>query len=207
MTTTQKAQRKFPLVPVLFGVVALALITVVVLTFDSGGTELGSPEVEGDFLPVLPDTGTDPALGLAAPEVTGEDFDGNPVEITNDGKAKIILFVAHWCPHCQREVPIVSEWLAGDPLPDEVDLYTVSTAISRTRDNYPPSAWLEREGWTAPVVVDDGSNTIAGAFGLPAYPYWVFLDADGSVLTRVTGGIEPASLDNAVATLAATVNS
>jgi hypothetical protein len=101
-------------------------------------------------------------------------------------------------------VPIVQDWLDGDPLPESVDFYSVSTGISRTRENYPPSDWLQKEGWTPPVIVDDGTSTVAGAFGLPAYPYWVFLDANGAVLARVSGGVAPSDLDNAVAALSAT---
>lgn len=210
MTTPQKtAPKTFPVMPVLLGVIAIALIAVVVLTFNSegaGSDEFGSPEVTGEFLPRLPDTGTDPAVGTAIPSVVGEDFEGNEVSMTDDGNAKIILFVAHWCPHCQREVPIVQDWLDTDPLAAGVDFYTIATGISRARENYPPSAWLEAEGWTAPVIVDDAASTIGASFGLPAYPYWVFTDGDGNVLARLTGGISPSDLDSAVATLAGTVS-
>ena len=30
-------------------------------------------------------------------------FDGADVAIANDGRAKLILFLAHWCPHCQEQ--------------------------------------------------------------------------------------------------------
>jgi len=207
MTTSQTPPRKFPIVPVLFGVVAIALIAVVVLTFDSGGTseELGAPDVTGEFLARLPDNQADPTIGLPIPEVVGADFDGNPISMTNDGNAKVIIFVAHWCEHCQREVPVVQDWLDTDPLPAGVDFYTIATGISSSRPNYPPSAWLDREGWTGQVIVDDAASVIAQAFGLPAYPYWVFTDGDGNVLARITGGITATDLDNAVATLAGTV--
>lgn len=207
MTTSQTTPKKLPIIPILFGVVAVALVAVVILTFDSGGStdELGSPEVSGEFLPRLPDGSADPAVGTQIPEVIGADFEGNAVTITDDGNAKIILFLAHWCPHCQREAPIVQDWIDTDPLPAGVDLYAIASGISSTRDNYPPSAWLAREGWTSPVMVDDASSTISGAFGLPAYPFWVFVDGDGTVLARLTGGISPSDLDNAAATLAATV--
>ena len=205
MTTPAKSPKQFPIIWVVFGVVAIALIAVVVLTFEgSGSEELGDPQITGQALPALPDNTADPAVGMEIPEVVGADFDGDPVSITDDGNAKIIVFMAHWCPHCQREMPIVQDWLDTDPLVEGVDFYTVATGISRTRDNYPPSEWLDREGWTAPVIVDDGTSSVGQAFGLPAYPYWVFTNADNEVLARVTGGVAPSDLDNAVATLAAT---
>lgn len=203
MTTARRPQRNFPLLPVVFGVVAVVLVTLVVLTFDSGGSsnETGSPEITGEALPLLPEGSADPAVGMLAPEVAGTDFDGSAVSMTNDGQAKVILFVAHWCSHCQREVPIVQDWLDGTTLPENVDFYTISTSVSSTRENYPPSAWLEREGWTAQVILDDAASSVGNAFGLTAFPYWVFASADGTVLARITGGVAPNDLDIAVATL------
>jgi thiol-disulfide isomerase/thioredoxin len=204
MTTAQQPTRKFPLIPVLVGIGGLILITIVVLTFDSGSSsEFGEPTVTGDALAFLPDGGTDPAIGLVAPEVSGTDYAETPVAITHGSTSKIVLFVAHWCQHCQREVPIVQDWIDSAPLPDNVELITVATSVSSTAENYPPSAWLDREGWTSPVIRDDAAGTVANAFGLTAFPYWVFLDNDGTVLARVTGGIAVSDLDTAVATLQA----
>jgi hypothetical protein len=30
------------------------------------------------------------------PEVTGQDFNGKPVNITNDGRPKVLLLLTHW---------------------------------------------------------------------------------------------------------------
>ena len=34
------------------------------------------------------------------------------------------------------------------------------------------------------MLVDDASNQAAGYYGLPSYPYFVALDADGNVVAR-----------------------
>ena len=136
----------------------------------------------------------DPALGAVMPPLAGVDFDGSPIEVQADGRAKLVFFLAHWCPHCQREVPIVQEWMDAGNLPDGVDLVSVATAIDATRPNFPPDAWLEREGWTAPVIVD-ASGEIAERFGLSAFPFWVMVDAEGRVVGRASGVLEPAQLD------------
>ena len=52
--------------------------------------------ITGDYLPQLPESGADSALGLKMPELSGQSFDGTPVEIKNDGRSKIIMFLAHW---------------------------------------------------------------------------------------------------------------
>ena len=73
-------------------------------------------------------------------------------------------------------------------VPEQIDLYAIATGIDAGRPNYPPDAWLEREGWTVPVVVDT-KNEVADAFGLRGYPYWVFVNSDGTTALRVGGRI------------------
>ena len=120
--------------------------------------------------------------------------------IALDGRPKVLLFVAHWCPHCQAEVPRIQEWINGGGLPSDVDLVTVSTGIDPSRPNYPPDAWFAREGWT-PRVVSDPTNEIAAAFGLPSYPYLVFVNADGTVASRTTGEIPVDQIQQAIGAL------
>ena len=195
------------------GVVVVALSVLLAISiassesgqFEDGVIANASVEVIGAPLPVyIPDSGTnDQGLGLIAPEVSGQDFGGNPVSITHDGNPKLIVFLAHWCPHCQTEVPIVQSWLGTDPLPDGVKLYSVATSNDPLRGNYPPSDWLASEGWTSPVIIDDPISSTSSSFGLSAFPYWVFVDGDGTVLGRRTGGISTAELDQIVFALAA----
>ena len=73
-------------------------------------------------------------------------------------------------------------------VPEHVDIYAIATAIDSGRDNYPPEAWLEREGWSSPVVVDT-NNAIANAYGLGGFPFWVFVSSDGTTALRVGGRI------------------
>ena len=151
-------------------------------------TAVRDPEITGEPLPGFTPTAPDSALGLPAPEVRGTDFDGRSVAIVNDGRMKVVLFLAHWCSHCQDEVPEVQAWIDGGGKPDTVDLYGVATAIEEEGSNYPPDAWLEREGWTSPVLVDT-NDTVLRAFGLTAFPTWVFINADGAVALRIGGAI------------------
>lgn len=165
----------------------------------------GSDTTEGDggaaALPAYDATlATDPAVGTTIPTVTGTTFDGEELTISpDDGKAKIILFVAHWCPHCQREIPRLVEHLADNPLPDDVELITVSTSVEPSGDNYPPQEWLDREGWTAPTIADDEDSTIAATYGLSAFPYFVAVDAEGKVVARSTGELTTDQFDEIVA--------
>ena len=155
---------------------------------DIAGTALPRFDGENDF-----------AVGMAAPELRGHDFEGNPVSVTNDGRAKIILFVSHWCPYCQQEIPVVRDWYDTTELPDDVDVYSVSTLTDFTRSNYPPRAWLEQEVWNVQIIVDDDLDTAAEAFGLNAVPFWVLIDANGTIAGRHAGGGVPAEVLDSIA--------
>lgn len=74
---------------------------------DEGLAQVRPVEVSGEPLPPLADGAVDPAIGRPVPEARGATFDGTVVVIVRDGQPKLIAFLAHWCPHCQREVPVV----------------------------------------------------------------------------------------------------
>jgi cytochrome c biogenesis protein CcmG/thiol:disulfide interchange protein DsbE len=175
-------------------------------TASSDAATTGTVVVSGTPLPELTDSADDPAVGMTFPTLTGVDQSGEPMTISADGGPMMVLFVAHWCPHCQREVPVVQSWVDDDGLPPGVDLVTVSTAIDPSRPNYPPDAWLAREGWTAPVLVDS-DGTAATAAGLPAYPYFVAVDGDGKVAVRTTGELTTDQLDAVAAEISGTAGS
>lgn len=193
------------LVLVVVGVLVVAGIFAVVLTSgNDGGSEAeavsGAVTVTGESLPPLAGD-PDPAVGMAAPAVSGEDFAGSPVSIGSDGRAKAIMFLAHWCPHCQAEVPVIQGWLDSGGAPADVDLYSVATSNDPSQPNYPPDAWLQGEGWTVPVLVDDGEDTAGRAFGVSAFPFFVFVDDQGNVVSRATGELSIDQLQTFLASI------
>jgi thiol-disulfide isomerase/thioredoxin len=105
-----------------------------------------------------------------------------------------VVFLAHWCPHCQREVPRLVEWSESGDLPAGVDVVAVATATTPERDNFPPSAWLTEERWPFDVLLDDARSTAAFAYGLSAYPFFTLLDEQGRVLLRGSGDVDADSL-------------
>jgi thiol-disulfide isomerase/thioredoxin len=171
-------------------------------TVQPGVEETRPVKVTGAPLPPFDDSATsDPAVGATAPGLEGASFDGRPVAITHDGTPRAILFVAHWCPHCRREVPVVKRWLESGGLPSGVELATVSTSVSPDRPNYPPSAWLAKAGWTAPLLADDARSSAANAFGVTAFPFFTLVDGNGKVVARTSGELQPAALAELMAKL------
>jgi disulfide bond formation protein DsbB/thiol-disulfide isomerase/thioredoxin len=158
-------------------------------------------EVVGESLPGLGGAGADPAVGRTAPELRGASFDGRPVTITRDGAPKALVFLAHWCPHCRAELPVLVRWLDNGRLPAGVRLYAVATAVRPGLSGYPPSGWLRQAGWPAPVLADDPAGSAASAFGLSGYPFFVLLDGRGRVVARASGERSPRELDRLFARL------
>ena len=107
--------------------------------------------------------------------------------IAPTGNPQMLLFVAHWCPHCQAEVPVLSDWMNAGGLPADVELTTIATGTSADAPNYPPSEWLAEYSWPSPILADSEDQAAANAFGLPSYPYFVLVDGDGNVVARATG--------------------
>ena len=177
------------------GLVVVAIVAVLAVLLTQPSTaEVVEPAAEplaiqGAALPELPDSGADPAVGQPIPSLSGIGLDGHPMTIGPNDGAEVIVAVAHWCPHCQAEIPKLTAWLADNPLPEGVRVVTLSTAIDPARPNYPPSAWLEREGWPAPVLTDDADSSGLVALGLNVFPGFVFVNADGTVASRATAEI------------------
>ncbi len=147
----------------------------------------GEVSVEGQALPPFVDPASDQAIGMVAPVLTGTSPDGETVRIASDGQPTIVAFVAHWCSFCQADVPRLQAWLNAGGGEPGVKLLSVATGTSETRPNFPPSEWLEREGWTAPIMLDDRNAPGGEAFGLSAYPYWAVIAPDGTIALRLSG--------------------
>lgn len=193
-------RQRSPLFLIGAGVIVALGIVAVILT--RGGTDREVPAqyrpvtVQGAALAPFAGAGADPAVGVRAPALAGQDFAGRTVRIEPDGRAKALVFLAHWCPHCRAEAPRLARYLAEVGLPDGVDLYVIPTGTSRARENYPPSAWLTRERLgTVPTLIDDEDGSAAAAYGLTSYPYLVLLDSRFQVAGRLSGaGIDFAGL-------------
>jgi len=185
---------------VALGVVGFAVL-IAVLSVDEAGSILsiedvaGAVEVTGEPLLVPPgDDGSDAFAGAPSPVVTGVDFADAPVTIGTPGKAQVLLFLASWCPACQRELPVVVDFVEAGGVPDDVELLAVVTSLAPERPNWPPQDWLASEGYDGAVIRDDAESTIARTFGLSGTPFWVLIDAEGRVVRRFSGLVAPEEL-------------
>jgi len=145
--------------------------------------ETGVVEILGEPVPA------DTEIGYLAPSFKAQLNNGSELLTVNpaDGTVRLIGFFAHWCPHCQREVPRVSKWLEENGVPTQIEILAVSTAVREGTPNYPPSEWFTLERWPTDIFVDNEESDLATAYGLAGFPYWVVIDASGVVVHRSSG--------------------
>lgn len=165
-------------------------------TMATGAGEYQPVTVTGDALAPLGDTGVDAALGKKAPALSGKRFNGSEVSIApgTTGKPTMLVFLAHWCPHCNREVPRLVEWNDKGLVPDGLRVVGITTASRDDQANWPPSEWIQTMKWPFDVMADSQAGDAAAAYGVDGYPFMVILDAQGNVVKRTSGEHELSEL-------------
>lgn len=189
------------------GIILLLLVVAIIISAAQGEDEslkdaapYQSATVDGAALAVQADDASTPdgAVGSQAPAVHGKTFTGDPVDITADGRPKAVMFFAHWCPHCQAELPKITKWMKQSASKYHVDFYAVATGTSPAKANYPPAAWFKKVGYPGKVIADDSANSIGNAYGLASYPYLVFLDGKDRLVARTSGETPMTDFENFV---------
>ena len=199
MSKTSSGRGKFIVGAIIAVVIGGAAIVAISSSGSESNTSSGSVSefsditVTGDALPAFDSvsSATDAAIGMTAPVVSGKGFTGTQITTDGAGTPTLLVFLAHWCPHCQREVPLLVQWEKDGKTPTGVDVIAVATGTDPANPNYPPSEWLAREEFPAlwPVIADSKDKAAANAFGLSGYPYFVLVDAQGKVFKRASGEI------------------
>lgn len=158
----------------------------------TGDQAFGPVSVTGTALEPLADGGTDPAVGQPAPVLDGETPTGDAITIDPSEGPMVIAFLAHWCPHCQSEVPRLVELADAQGEVNGVELVAVATRSDDRRPEFPPGQWLAGEDWPGRVMVDsdappDEAPAALAAYGVSSFPFLVAVDADGEVVARAAG--------------------
>ena len=113
------------------------------------------------------------------------------------GTPMIIFGVAHWCPHCQAEIPRLVKY-EKEGMFKGIDIVAISTAQDEARGNWPPSVWLDKEGWDGVVLADDKNTTAFNAYGLSGFPAIIAIDAQGNVVALTSGEKTEAEMQSIV---------
>ena len=215
--STQKNSSRLVVIGVVVAVIVALLIAVIVGSGESsdstdvpvvpgasdapsGDVEQNRPvTVEGQALDRLGDSGADTSIGAPAPALLGANFDGSSVNVTpGEGGPYMVVFLAHWCPHCNAEIPRLIEWQQSGAVPSDLRVIGVSTGVASDRPNYPPSDWVVAKQWPWPVMADSEGQDAAIAYGVSGYPFFAIVGADGKIKVRASGEVEIDALNQIV---------
>ena len=153
-------------------------------------TAVGEVTVHGKALTSTPDNGkADPEKGCAVPIVDGQAFDGTPVRIGGPtDKPTMVVAAAHWCPHCNRELPELVKLVNGGGVADRVRWVVLSTGVDSGSPHYPPGPWLTKDmGWTGTAMADDAKSDAGHALGVAGFPTFILINTEGKVVERFSG--------------------
>ena len=145
----------------------------------------------GGLLAPLPETGADTETGKSVAVLKGYDHLGRPITIdpAGQGKATMVVFLAHWCPHCNREVPVLKEWQASGKVPTGLRVVGITTGSKADQANWPPSKWITAMKWPFEVMADSEAQEAAAAYGVAGYPFVAFVGANGKITARTSGEV------------------
>ena len=151
---------------------------------DAGGAQEESGEI-----PVIP-----------APDFTLTDQYGEPHTLSDyQGQTVFLNFWATWCGPCKMEMPdiqaLYEEW--DENAGDLVVLGVAGPGIGREGSAEDIAAFLEENGYTYPVVMDD-TGTLFYQYGISAYPTTFMIDPEGNVFGYVQGAVSREIMDDIV---------
>ena len=145
----------------------------------------------GGMLAPLPESGADTETGKSVAVLKGYDLQGRPVTIdpAGEGKATMVVFLAHWCPHCNREIPVLNKWRESGEVPTGLRVVGITTGSKADQANWPPSKWMTAMKWPFEVMADSEAQEAAAAYGVAGYPFIAFVGANGKITARTSGEI------------------
>jgi thiol-disulfide isomerase/thioredoxin len=138
-----------------------------------------------------------PRIGLPAPEIDGEDFEGKRLRLSDHrGKVTVVVFWASWCPPCVAMIPHERELFdkhRGQPF--------AMLSVNCDEDHDSARAVMAKQRMTWPNWKTSGtSDRICRDWQVKSWPAVYVLDANGVLRYTDVRGL---NLDNAVDTLLA----
>ena len=121
-------------------------------------------------------------VGSTAPDFSANTVDGNSVSLGDTGgkDATVLVFFATWCPHCNKEAPIISE-LADS---HQEDLRVVIVGVDGQDDPEKVQAFVQKYGIDGPAVYD---QSLSSPYKVSGYPTVYVLDKDQKIVAANSG--------------------
>jgi peroxiredoxin len=134
-----------------------------------------------------------PVIPAKLPDFSLKDLHGKPTSISSwNGKSLVINFWATWCAPCRREIPLLKT-LAADWA--ERNLTVVGIAVD---DPDKVREFADRFKMDYPVLIgEQDALNVAAELGMasPVFPFTVFIDRRGEVVTLFVGELHRPQAD------------
>jgi peroxiredoxin len=129
--------------------------------------------------------GVAPTVGSAAPDFKLKTLDARSVQLSDfRGKFVVLNFWATWCTPCQREIPIFVR-LDKEYGHKGVAVVGIDQADPDTET---VKKFVADQGIRYPILV--GDDQIAHEYlGLQGVPVTFFIEPDGKIIRKISGGI------------------
>lgn len=117
------------------------------------------------------------------------------------GKVVFLNFWATWCPPCKMEMPDIQKlYEKYEKQGEKSEVVVISVAAPNTQDEKDIDgikAFLEENGYTYPVLMDDGGYTF-GAYRISSLPTTFMIDKEGNVFGYVQGGLTQEAMESII---------
>lgn len=138
-----------------------------------------------------PHDGQPPAprtIPVSLPNITLPDADGVRHSLSDwKGRPLLINFWATWCEPCRREIPLLKR-LRHENAGDGIEIIGIAVDFRDAVQRYAHEMGI---GYPVLIGEQDGLDAIA-AFGMdPVFPFTVFADRQGRIVTLKVGELHP----------------
>lgn len=117
------------------------------------------------------------------------------------GKVVFLNFWATWCPPCKMEMPDIQKiYEKYEKQGEKSEVVILSVVAPNTQDEKDIDGikeFLEENGYTYPVLMDDGGYTF-GAYRISSLPTTFMIDKEGNVFGYVQGGLSQEAMESII---------
>lgn len=159
----------------LAGLTALALLAIfgfALLVSSMNGNSSFTPNSQGLL-----------SVGSQAPDFSTDTVDGGKVSLRDSGdyRATMLVFFASWCPHCNKEAPIISDLKGQHP-----DLRVIMIGIDDQDNSEKVKEFVNKYNIDGPAAYDPSVGSTYQASG---YPTIYLIDSNEQITAANTGEV------------------